>query len=127
MFKMPWANTRPAPLDEATTVMGGTDTPSGFAPSSLPMQTDEVREISGEVGVLITGLLKRYKCSVLHVDFRRRLSSKQYRAYITVGSRIGLDALYEIEEYLREKINDAQNIEIAGFYWKYRPMAEERT
>lgn len=130
MLRFHWAKTRPASVESepVETRPLETETPSGFAPSSMPMQTDEVREISREVNELLITLLRRYECRVLHVDFRRRLSTKQYRAYITVGSRIGLDTLYATEDFLRTKINDAKQIEIAGFYWKYRPaVSEERS
>lgn len=91
-----------------------------FAPSSLPALTDEVKELNSKINTIIRDFLKMNECEVLTVDLRRRLSTREFRAYITVASSIGLDNLHSIETVLRPRILHAQRIEISSFYWRYR-------
>lgn len=91
-----------------------------FAPSSLPALTDEVKELNSKINTIIRDFLRMNECVMLAVDLRRRLSTREFRAYITVASSIGLDKLHSIETVLRHRILLAQRIEISSFYWRYR-------
>jgi hypothetical protein len=86
----------------------------------LPGDTDEVlaagfRQAQSD----IKRILSTCGCQVAKVEIRRRLSKREYRAYISISTSIEIDRLYSMEPLVRNNIQQAHQIEIADFYWTF--------
>ena len=89
--------------------------------SGLPPQADEVLELATSVRTTLSDMLMNQKLLVGAVEMRRRLSTREFRAYITLRSTVDIEHLANLEHLLRAEVNRVHRIEIANMFWCYQP------
>jgi hypothetical protein len=103
-------------------------TPPDFAtstrPSLFPQETDEVRELNRTMKKSIDDVLRQFGHEPQEIEIRRRISTKEYRAYISLKSDATLASLEVVEDIVRSAIHDSMRIEISDLHWRrYRPSS----
>lgn len=117
-----WASSRPS-------LMASSSNASRRDCADLGMQfkifehTDEVLAFYKLANSAIEDVLTRCRCEVEKVEIRRRLSSNEFRAYVTIRTSLKMDELYDLEMLLREKARVAAEISIDHFFWQYQPKS----
>lgn len=94
-----------------------------IAGSCLPNQADEVLEVAKDIRQTLDGLLRKQKLQVRDIELRRRLSTREFRAYITLSTPMDIEHLANIEHLLRAEVNRSNCIEIANIFWTYKAQA----
>lgn len=96
---------------------------AGLGGTCLPELADEVLELAKDIRGTLTGMLKKQNLLVGEIELRRRLSTREFRAYITLKSHMDIEHLGNIEHLLRAEVNRSHRIEIANIFWRYRSPA----
>lgn len=94
-------------------------TPASSIPSSLlPADADEIRELNSVMRDAIREVLSHFELEPCEIEIRRRISTRQFRAYISLKTDATLTKLESVESIIRKAIHKALKIEISDVHWR---------
>lgn len=90
----------------------------------LPAKADEVMEIANDIKSTIRLMLFKQGIRSSSIEVRQRLSTKEYRVYISAQSCMDLEHLGNIERVLIAEVQRSHACEVTGVYWRFRPTVQ---